>query len=163
MHYKSLILFLLLPFYGYSQNYTLENEASLLEFFTENGKRLVVSKDVEGKYLVCRFGTINKLEFEYPKGQADAWDQFLFSYYSRGGGIDNEAMELNFLYFDYNDSKYVVYEIFTARNNSSEYGLKVIDLESEHTKNHKAKKNTVKGSLGSLRDNERIGKGDELF
>lgn len=163
MFERSLLFLLFLPLFGFSQDVLLDNETAVLDFLTEEGQRLTIYKDLEETYLVCRFESEDRLEFEFPKHKTNAWGKFLFSNYYRGGGIENLAMDLNYLYFIFNNSKYVVYEIFRAENNYSEYGLKVIDLDSEIIKNFKARRETVKGSLGALRDNEKIKKGDELF
>jgi hypothetical protein len=51
-------------------------------------------------YIVYRFGTKDKIKLEFPENKADSWSKFTYSYYLRGGGAENEGMDLNYLSFE---------------------------------------------------------------
>jgi len=81
----------------------------------------------------------------------------------RGGGLQNEGIDLNYLYFERGDYRYVVFQEYSARTQEYEYGIRVIDRESGKTTIIKAQAASSKGSLISLRDVKEIKIGDELF
>ena len=159
----TLIIVILIPILTIGQNYILENEQVLLEFNTQNNKKLIIAKDNSDKYLIYRYGTKDKIEFEYPNNKSDSWKKFKFSSYLRGGGKTNEGMDLNYLYFQVDNYKYVIYEEYFAETEQTNYGIKVIDSNSEKITNIKADKKTIKGNLFIFRDNKKVEKGDELF
>jgi hypothetical protein len=82
-----------------AQNFILENEELIFSFNTKNGKKLVLAKDKENEYIVYRFGTKDKIELEYPEKNKESWSKFTYGYYSRGGGKQNLAMELESIFF----------------------------------------------------------------
>lgn len=124
---------------------------------------MVVAEDTSGNYLIYRYGTTDNIELEYPSDHNDSWNKFLFSYDLRGGGIRNEGIDLNYLYFTIDKFKYVVFQEYSAHTEKTEYGIKVINKETKETINLKADPNTVSGSLGVLRDNRKMKEGEELF
>lgn len=148
---------------SFATSYIQDNETTLLAFGTKNDKRLVIAKDTADKYLLYRFGTLEKIELEYPSSRKNSWRQFKFSYYFRGGGIQNEGVDFNYLYFKKGNYRYVVYQEYTARSKETKYGIKVINLKTKETTKIKAKPSTVEGSLGEFRDNDKIKEGDKLF
>lgn len=159
----ALIILFLIPILTFGQNYILENEQVLLEFKTQNNKRVLIAKDKSDKYLIYRFGTKDKIEFEHPNDKSNSWKKFKFSSYLRGGGKTNEGIDLNYLYFQVDNYKYVIYEEYTAETEQTNYGIKVIDLKSRKETNIKADKKSIKGTLSIFRDNDKVEKGDELF
>lgn len=163
MKQLTLLTILLFPTLIFGQDYCIENEQILFEFKTNNNKILVIAKDNLDKYLVYRYGTKDCIEFEYPNERNKSWKKFKFSSYLRGGGIRNEGMDLNYLYFQTGNYKYVVYQEYIAQNGETDYGIKVINLKTGKTTNIKAETDTTKGTLTDFRNNKKIGKGDELF
>lgn len=162
---KQSILFILflIPILTFGQKYCLENEQILFEFKTQKNKKLIIAKDKLNKYLVYRYGTKDKIEFEYPSGKLNSWKKFKFSTYLRGGGKANDGMDLNYLYFQVDDYKYVIYQEYLARTEEINYGIRVINLKNDKTTNIKAEPKTIKGSLSVFRDENKIEKGEELF
>lgn len=158
-----LAILFLIPIVTFGQKYLQNNEQVLFEFTTQNHKRLVIAKDKSDKYLIYRYGTKEKIELEYPNNKSHSWGEFKFSSYSRSGGNVNEGMELNYLYFQVDHYKYVVYEEYLAKIGQTHYGIKVINLNSDRTTHMEADPNSIKGTLRIFRDNEKIEKGDELF
>lgn len=163
---KILIPFLLLPLslFNCSQTYKLPNEEIILEFVTTNTKKLVVAIGSNEEYLVYRYGSTDNIELQFPEDLTTSWDSFQHSWYLRGGGTQNEGMDLDYLYFDRGDYRYVVFQEYRSTSGSTfEYGIKVINTKTDKRTLIPANLSTVKGTLSTLHDIERIKKGEELF
>jgi hypothetical protein len=147
----------------HAQLYLLPNETAVFQFKTRSGKQVMVAKDTADTYLTYRFGTADKIEFEFPANHINSWKKFIFSSYLRGGGIQNEGMDLNYLYFDHNGFRYVVYDTYFARGQISSVGIRVIHLQNNKATNFKGIYNTRKGTLTDFRNYEKIQQSDQLF
>src|SRR5690606_14985723 len=111
------------------------------------------------KYIVYRYGSKNKIELEYPtEKDFSSFKKFEYSGWSRGGGVENSAMELKYLAFTKNGIKYVVYDTYFAEGNKSNAGIKVIESKNKIT-DLKGLKKSIKGSLSDLKD--KVKEGDE--
>jgi len=159
----TIIFIIILSFAAYSQHSILPNEKSLFAFQTSAEKKVILSCDTTDKYLIFRLINKNKTELEFPEKTKDSWKKFEYSYYLRGGDIDNEGMDLNYIYFIKDSLQYIIYDTYSAVDSSSNVGLKIIDLKANSTKELKCKKGTVKGTLTEFRNNDLIKKGDKLF
>lgn len=137
----------------YAQQYVLPNESVVLSFQTTNHKKVVLAKDVANKYLVYRFGTSDKVEMEYPEKTKASFTKFKYSYYLRGGGVANEGMDLDYLYFYNNRFRYLIYKTYYARDAEYDTGVKVTDTISKKTVDIKGIYKTKKGTLSNFRDN----------
>lgn len=157
------ISFSFLNFLTLAQNYTLPNENIILEFKTLKGKMLVIALDSDENYLVYRYGTSEKVELTFPNNLTESWTGFQFSYYMRGGGIQNEGLELDYLYFDIENYRYVVYQEYYSGTQKVEHGIKVINRDTNKKTILKANEKTVKGNLSKLRDCAKLKVGEELF
>jgi hypothetical protein len=144
-------------------NYVLKNETVLFSFKTTSGKTLTINKDKENKYLVYRFGTKKKIELQYPNEVSDSWSKFKYSYYLRGGGIENEGLELNYIQFTNANFKYVVYSTDYSGADKPNIGIKVINVKTNKTVTVPGIYATQKGSLMQFRDDDLIGQSDETF
>ncbi len=141
----------------FAQNYILPNEKVVFSFSTKTGKKLVLAKDSKNKYLIYRFGTIEKIELEYPKTKnKDSFKQFTFSFYTRGGGVQNAGMELNGLHFEIDNFEYSLYENYYAEGNINEIGVSIKNLKTEKIIDIKGNYKTLKGTLFDFRDNDVI-------
>ena len=81
----------------------------------------------------------------------------------RGGGIDNEGMDLNYLAFTNNDFKYIIYDNYYAQKEKYSIGIKIINLKTLDTLVIKGKPKTQKGTLIKFRDDELIAKDEMLY
>jgi hypothetical protein len=163
---KNKILLLFVFIYSniiFAQQYLLPNESLLYSFETKNGKTMMLAKDKKDKYIIYRFGTKSKVEFEYPEKDKSSWQKLAYSFYMRGGGAKNEGMDLNYINFTSNDFKYIIYDTYEAVGNHIEFGLKIINLKTNKKTTILGLKKTEKGSLIDFRDNELIRKCEELF
>jgi hypothetical protein len=146
-----------------AQDYLLANEQIICSFNTVDDKRMVLAKDSADKYIVYRFGTADKIEFEFPEKTKESWSKFTYSFYLRGGGKQNETLDLNYVYFVSNKFKYVIYNTYAAEYEKPECGIKVIDLTTNKTSDIKGNSKTVKGNLIDFRDNNLLEVSDESF
>ncbi len=158
-----LVLFIGISSTLFAQDSLLSNEELIIEFETIREKKLVVAIDKKEAYMVCRLWNENELEMHFPDNLSDTWKEFSYSYYDRGGGKENAAQNLNFLYFVQDGYQYVIYENYFSETDKTEVGIKVIDLSTKVSKNYTALPGTVKGSLQPLRENKKIQEGDTLF
>jgi hypothetical protein len=139
------------------------NERSILEFETTEGKTLLVAIDTTNKYIICRYGSNSTLELEFPGERRASWDEIQYSWYLRGGGTENEAMDLNYLYFDFSNSLYVVFQEYVANEGEPKFGLTIKNQQNLENRTIRALPQSIIGSLTELRDNPKIQIGEELF
>jgi hypothetical protein len=152
----NLIILLMLAFSNLisAQKYILPNEKLIYSFETQKGKKLVLAKDKNDKYIIYRFGSENKIEFEFPKKTKESWNLFKYSFYLRGGGIQNEGMDLNYIKFINGDYKYVIYDTYYAVENEKSIGIIITNLINNKITNIKGKEKTRKGDLMDFRFND---------
>jgi hypothetical protein len=147
----------------FSQGFTLPNERVIFSFNTQNGKQVTLNKDSSNAYIIYRFGTKDKIEFEFPRKSKDSWIAFKYSFYMRGGGIQNEGMDLNYIYFINKGFKYIIYDTYLASGNKQIFGIKIINLKTKKIIDIIGDPKTRKGTLIDFRDNNLLKIEDELF
>lgn len=76
-------------------------------------------------WLVYRFGTRDRVELAFPSDTGGPPSAFLFSYYRRPGGAENEGREEGDLQFTVGDFEYHVYYGFAASDGHESYGVRV--------------------------------------
>lgn len=158
---KILLIFILISSFSYSQDYLLPNEVNIYSFETKSGKKMMLAKDKNNKYIIYRFGTKNKIEFQYPEKTKESWHKFIYSFYLRGGGKMNEGMDLNYVVFTNQNYKYIIYYSYFAVQEKVNIGVKIIDLKTKKTIDIKGDYKTLKGNLTNFRDNNLINFDDE--
>ncbi|WP_320815602.1 hypothetical protein [Flavobacterium sp.] len=137
-------------------NYVKSNEVELYSFRTFEGKKLSICKDTLDEYLVYRFGTEEKVELEFPKDKSKSWDLFMYNYYLRGGGIQNEGMDENNLSFTIGKYKYKIYDNYYSRGELYETGITIIDTENHVETTFNGEVSSKKNSLVSLRRYDKL-------
>ncbi|NOS86384.1 MAG: hypothetical protein HOP31_14700, partial [Ignavibacteria bacterium] len=94
-----ILLILVISFPAFAQ-LVKKGETEIFRFKTNAGKTAVICKGGDESYLVYRFGTNSKIELQYPAElNESSWELFTYSNYFRGGGMENEGMDLNYLTF----------------------------------------------------------------
>ena len=141
----------------------LIDEELILSFKTEQGKSIYFYKHKKTDIIILKVLNEQQVEFQFPENLHSKETVFNYSYYLRGGGSMNEGMDLNYVYFVFQHLKYVLYETSHATDQQSNIGLKIINLQTSEVVDYKATKGSVKGTLLSLRDSNKVIKGDELF
>ena len=159
-----LVVCLLAQYASYAQGAScLPNEEIIFSFGTKNGRKAVLVRDKANGYLLYRFGTAQKTELEFPGRKPDSWKAFTHSAYERGGGIQNEGMSLDYVFFTNNGYRYVLYQTYYARGNQQRVGVKITNLATNKTTDIPGVLHTMRGSLGFFRGQGLIAEGEELF
>ena len=158
-----IIIYFLFPCKIFAQSYVLPSETVIFSFNTQNGKIVTLNKENNNHYIVYRFGTRNKTEFEYSDTTKSSWTKFTYSFYLRGGGVQNEGMDLNYVYFINKNYKYVIYNTYVAADEKISVGIKIVDLKTGKISNIKGDIKTRKGTLSDFRDNGLLKIGEEIF
>ena len=148
---------------GFGQGFTLQNEEVIFSFDTRDGKKVTLNKDKANHYIIYRFGTKDTIEFEFPDTSNNSWANFEYSFWLRGGGRQNEGLDLNYIYFTDKNFKYIIYDTYFAAGKKRNIGIKILDLETNKTINLRGDIKTRKGTLIDFRDNKLLEIGEELF
>jgi hypothetical protein len=163
---KNILFFILCLLFSLNdliaQNYLLQNEVLIFSFETQKGKKMVLAKDKNNEYIIYRFGTLKKIEFEFPDKTIDSWNKFTYSFYLRGGGIENDGLDLNYINFRNNEYNYEIYETYYSVENETNYGIEVTNLTNNKIVYIKGDKNKIKGTLMDFRNNNLIKKDVEI-
>lgn len=147
------ILLLFFSLHSFGQTFLLRNEEIIYSFDTKKGKHLTLAKDTANKYIVYRFGTKGKVEFEFPEKNESSWTKFKYSFYLRGGGVQNEGQDLNYITFTNKDVEYIIYDTYYSIGEIIETGIKVTNLTTKKTTDIKGDHKTRKGTMSDFRDN----------
>lgn len=143
--------------------YHLLNEEIIMAIQMNDGKIVTLCKDTADHYLLYRFGTKSKIEFEFPSKESSSWSLFTYSYYFRGGGAQNAGLDLNYVYFEKEGYRYIIYDTDDATENQSEEGIKVENLKTGEMKVLAGNKMKIGSSLIDFRDNTLIQKSEKMF
>jgi hypothetical protein len=111
-------------------------------------------------YIVYRYGSIGAIELEFPNDKVNSWNMFTFSSYLRGGGKDNDGLDLNYLSFDNKGFHYTIFDEYSSQDNQYETGVTVTDLTTNVETDLRGLASTRQGSLQLLRDSK-VPKEDE--
>ncbi len=131
-------------------NFVLPNEVVVLSFKTKKKKQVFLCRDKDYHYLVYRFGTKSNLELQFPeKLNESSFQKFEHSSYFRGGGIENLAMNLDYLSFTNSGYRYVIYKTYASESvgNEDEIGIRVIHLNTNKETKIEGDFNTFEGGF----------------
>ena len=147
-----LLLFIsLFSISAFSQVALLPNEKALLEFRTIDNDNIVVASDTSFEYIYVKYAKDNKLIFDFPADKTRSRILFDYSYYYRGGGAENEGLDLNYLTFIFENSLYEIYQEYSAVDEKTRCGIKITDLTSGKEKDLESDPATIKGNLNEVR------------
>jgi len=141
----------------------LKNEVLIFSFDTKTSKHVLLAKDSTDKYIIYRFSNKDKIEMEFPDMTNNSWKKFKYSFYLRGGGLENDGLDLNYVFFENENYRYVIYQTYSAADSESNIGVKVIDIKTNKTSDIPGNPKTRKGTLIDFRDNGLLQVGDEIF
>lgn len=135
-----------------------ENEKEIFAFdLDEDNKHISLSIcEEQPDYMVFRITSNNKNQITYPRRTKDSWSKFTYSYYFRGGGANNEGLDLNYLSFIIDNKTYKLYDEYSAVNDHTLVGLIIENIETEEKIDYRDISNSRKGSLIELRYNDKI-------
>ena len=141
------------------------NERTVFSFRLKNSGKYVSileSTDKRKPYLVYRFGTADAVELEIPRNKEESWSRFSYWYYLRGGGPQNEGLDLNYLGFTNNGWEYIIYDEYTAVGDQYEAGVLVVRLQDCKVTELVGRADSSIGSLVQLRGNDALRKDDSI-
>ena len=102
-----LIFITLFSFKGFSQVLPKRNEELIFSFKTIDNQKIGLSINENENYIVLRIYN-EQSELIFPKELNEkSWEKFQYSYWFRGGGINNSGLYLNYLYFTEENLKYI--------------------------------------------------------
>ncbi|GAA4434166.1 hypothetical protein GCM10023188_24780 [Pontibacter saemangeumensis] len=123
------LLFCLTSFQPYDETEGLckKNEEVIYTFkLIDSLKAIYICKNKKNQYLVYRFGTDKRIEFEYPgKLDSSSWKAFELYGVKRFGGKANAGFGDYSLSFHNDGVKYEVYERWSDEEESQETGVRV--------------------------------------
>lgn len=126
-------------------------ETAVIAFKTSDGKYVTLAMAKDKSYIVYRYGTKEKVEYEWPKEKdSTSLSKFKYAFFLRGGGPENEGMDLNHLYFEDDFNKFVLFDIFYASTDSHRIGVTI--TSKSNPDDIKDIKGVVKTEVGSLTD-----------
>lgn len=130
--------------------FVLPNEVVVLSFKTKKKKQVFLCRDKDNRYLVYRFGSKSKVELQFP-GKLDetSFQKFEYSSYFRGGGVENLAMNLDYLSFTNSGYRYVIYKTYASESvgHEDEVGIRVIHLKTQKETSIEGDFNTFEGGF----------------
>ena len=126
------------------------NEEVIFSFLLPRNHKIVsFCKDKKDKYIVYRFGTLDKIEFEYPKQlDSNSWTNFKYYSIHRGGGNKYDGMGDISMTFTNDNVKYKIFHQWQDENKTNEIGINVT-FNGKITK-LKGNLNTQMGALQDL-------------
>ena len=129
------------PYYK-TENLCKKHEEVIYTFKLLNSSKVIsICKDKENQYLVYRFGTGKKIEFEYPgKLDSSSWKAFELYGLKRFGGKFNAGFGDYSLAFNNNGIKYEIFERWSDEEESQGTGV-IVTVNGKET--------LLKGSLKS--------------
>lgn len=130
----------------YQKDLSLKSETVLISLLLEDSNIMSVCIGSENEYIVFRMGKPDNIELIYPENKSNSWQIFSYEYYFRGGGPDNEGVDLNYLLFSTDESSFEIFEEYTSDSESA--GIKITKQKAEETI---LKGEILKGSLIPLR------------
>lgn len=104
-----------------------DQENTIFSFtITKNNKIASLCEGEDGAYLAYRYGVSEKVELQYPeKLDKSSWEKFKLTAYSRGGGVENDAMGDYSLSFKNHDAQYVISQNWRLAENEYFIGVLV--------------------------------------
>lgn len=138
------LIFLLFNLYSFSQ---AKHEKLLFSFKTKQGKSLQLTLDTLNNVMIYRFGKAKATELEIKDELSDTIPVFTYSYYLRGGGKANAGLDLNYVSFVNKGFKYIIFSEYDAESETTDVGIRIIDLKTGKNYSVKGLSSSVKGSL----------------
>jgi hypothetical protein len=146
------ILFFAASFSVNAENLCVSTEKTVFSFATESKKIISICKSVNGSYLTYRFGTLNKIELQFPrKLDSTSWRQFEFSGMGRSGGKINAGFGDYSIMFKNGKSEYTVFQEWSDEDGTYNIGVTISNAIGKTFAINGLKK-TQEGSLVLLED-----------
>ena len=149
-------IFLVLFFWTagiYAQPVLRKNEKEVFSFTNIEDHWIIIALEKKERYLVVRYGSGDQVLWTYPKPKPDSWQQFDYTWYLRGGGAGNVALDLNSFTFVRDSTSYEIYEEYSAADEYTWVGWRIQEKDKE-IQDIRGRPKTVSGMMMTLRDFE---------
>lgn len=141
----------------YKEDLSTQGEKVVFGFQIADSKRAAsICMADDESYIVYRFGTKDNIELEFPEDRENSFSYFTYSYYLRGGGIENAGLDLNSFKFSNGGYQYQVYDDYEAETGIKAVGIRVTDEKTGKETDITGDSNSVIGSMLPFRDMEKI-------
>ncbi|WP_313133269.1 hypothetical protein [Anaerocolumna sp.] len=141
----------------YKEDLSTEGEKVVFGFRVADSKKSVsICMADDESYIVYRFGTMDNIELEFPEDRENSFIYFTYSYYLRGGGVENAGLDLNSFKFSNGGYQYQVYNDYDAEAGIKAVGIRVTEEKTGKETDIAGDSNTVIGSMLPFRDMEKI-------
>lgn len=141
----------------YKEDLSAEGEKVLFGFQVADSKKIIsICMADDESCIVYRFGTMDNIELEFPEDREDSFSYFNYSYYLRGGGIENAGLDLNHFNFSNVGYQYQVYDEYEAETGIRAVGIRVTDEKTGKETDITGDSNSIIGSMIPFRDMEKI-------
>lgn len=141
----------------YKEDLSVEGEKVVFGFQVADSKKIVsICMADDESYLVYRFGTMDNIELEFPEDRENSFSYFTYSYYLRGGGIENAGLDFNSFNFSNGGYQYQVYDDYEAETGIKAVGIRVTDEKTGKETDITGDSNSVIGSMLHFRDMGKI-------
>jgi len=131
---------------------TMNGEELIFSFKTDDDRQFILSKAQDDGFIRVRFKKSDSLLFSFPTDPNDSWNSFLYQYYLRGGGAENEGLDDNTLRFNTETYIYEVFDTYYAVTNQESIGFRILDLQGNLIEEVDGVLESRTGSLIRLRD-----------
>jgi hypothetical protein len=93
---------------------------------------ICVSSDLSAAsgHVIYRFGKPGAIEMQFPSDPNQSLTAFTYEHYFRGGGAENEGLDLNSLTFTNSGFVYEVYDHYIAESDTMFAGVRITNLSS---------------------------------
>ena len=142
------LLFSCLSAYGQTNS-----ETNLFSFESDLNETISLSLDTISDILVFRNGDSKGKGIIIKDHLNDNDTIFVYSYYFRGGGVENAGLDLNYVTFNYENDRYEIYDEYSAEGQSYSVGLRIFEGDSEGGYSITGKYESIKGSIIDFRYN----------
>ncbi|OZV13713.1 hypothetical protein CIW83_01880 [Tissierella sp. P1] len=139
------------------EDFSAEGEKVLFGFQVADSKKIMSICTAEDEsYIVYRFGTRDNIELEFPEDRENSFSYFNYSYYLRGGGLENAGLDFDHFNFSNGDYQYQVYSEYEAETGIRAVGIRVTDEKTGKETDITGDSNSVIGSMIPFREMEKI-------
>ncbi len=132
-------------------------EEIILEFnLVETGERVGIYVDSNNEYMVFRLAKDGEIIVEGPNFDESSWDYFSLYSYHRGGGVENEGLDIAQLTYSDGSSVYRIGQEYSAVENKTSYFFNISENEKEEGISYTVDESTVVGDLRTLANYDKI-------
>lgn len=129
---------------GYNPYLAKRNENVVLSFKTKSNKTASICEQKEGKYLVYRYGTKDKIELEYPTLTDNSWSKFVYASHFKDKKSKNDIQVLRFENKGY---RYEIYYYYDTGLGEEKQGVLVTNLSTDKSTDLKGNNTNAIGNL----------------